>query len=344
LTTEPSAGDETPDIVIRNEEDAYRILQLAARDQIGSYGRIIFDGWPSLSFDLRGEKFEQSLTSTVMKGLIEFQKAIYQSYAVARFSSPTKRLTEEEKDALELKVTVGRGSSAFEINFQVIAEKLIEHLGARMNPTEVLVTVVAIAAMYFGKSAYLSFLNTRKDARMSEISDETQRQTLQALQYVSEQETQRLAIIAEITAKDSRIEAINKLAHDAHVDVVKTLAAGTGSRIEGVDITPEVAEILTQNTRRRSSIVRIDGLYRLLKIDWTDPLKLKVKAANVESGLQIDAEVQDDSFEGRYKEALKSAEWSRSPIALEVHARRVGEDDYRDAVILTATPVSTPQM
>lgn len=53
-----------------------------------------------------------------MKGLLEFQKGIYQSYASSYYGNSTKRLKKEEKEDLEIKVDVSSGSSNFNINFQ----------------------------------------------------------------------------------------------------------------------------------------------------------------------------------------------------------------------------------
>lgn len=331
--------DQLPDIVIRSEEDAYAVLELAKDNNLGPFGSLIFDGWPTLSIYLQGEKFHQSITPTVMRGLLEFQRGIYQSYAAAKYNQPTKRLSDEEKKALEIRVDVKNGSSDFGINFQELAIKLVEQLGGKMDPVHVLITVVSIAVLYFGSSAYKSFLEHRKDVRSKEVSDDTQRKTLEALQFTSAQETQRMKIIAELARQDHRVDNIGRIAYDAHSEVVKTLAAGDKAAIEGIPIEPEVAESLTRNARRRSAEVRLDGTYRLIKLDWSDPMKFKVKVFNTETGLQLDADVQDDSLTGRYKEALREAEWSRAPVALRINARLVGDSEYRDAVVIAAETV-----
>lgn len=330
------SNDQLPEIVIRSEADAYDILDKASRDEIGPYSTIRFDGWPTLNLYLKGQKFEQSITPTIMRGLLELQKSLYRSYASAKFNAPTKRLSDAEKEELEIKVSVKGGSSNFEINFQDIAIKLVEQLGAKMNPTEVLYAVVSIAALYFGTSAYKSYLENRKETRAKEVSDETLRKSIEALSFTSEQETKRTQIIAELASKDHRIENIVRLSHDAHTEVVKCLTAGTEARLDGISLPPDISEVLTQNARRKSNEVRLDGSYRLMKLDWSDATRFKVKVFNIGTGLQLDAEVQDDSLTGKYKEALKAAEWSRKPVKLQINAKLMGDDIYRDAVIISA--------
>lgn len=325
-----------PDLVIKSEEDAYRVLELASKDQLPPYGSLIFDGWPTLSIYLKGAKFKQSITPTVMRGLLEFQKGIYQSFAVARYDLQTKRLTEEEKKSLEIRVDVKDGSSDYGINFQEIALNLTQQLGGKMDQTHLAITVISIAVLYFGTSAIKTFLDNRKEVRIKEISDETQRKTLETLQYANEQETQRAKILSNIIQKNPSISDIDRLATDAHTELVKTLAAGDTGSILGVVVSPEAAESLTRNARRKSNEVRLDGIYRLIKLDWSDLNKFKVKVIGVENGLQLDAEVQDDSLTGKYKEALREAEWARSPVKLKINAKLLGEDEYRDVVVIAA--------
>ena len=324
-----------PNIVIRSEEDAYEVLRKARDGELGPYNSIVFDGWPTLNLYLKGDKFHQSITPTVMKGLLEFQKGIYRSYAAAKYDHPSKRLSEQEREDLEIRVDVNEGSSDLEINFQELAEKLLEQMVGKMNSQDIVITIVSIAVLYFGTSAYRSFLENRKETRMKEISDETQRETLAALKYTSEQETKRAQIIADLAQSNSKVDNISQIAFDAQIEVVKAMAAGSSAQVEGIPLTQEVAETLTQNARRKSEEVRLDGVYRLIKLDWTDPSKFKVRVFNTKSGIYLDAEVQDDSLTGKYKEALREAEWSRSPVVLKINAKTLG-DTYRNAVVISA--------
>lgn len=327
-----------PDIIITSEEEAYAVLRMAHEGAIRPFRNIVFKGWPTLSLYLQGPKFHQSLTPTIMRGLLEFQRGIYQSYAAAKYDHPSRRLTEEEKAALEIRVDVNDGSSDLEINFQELAVKLIEQLGGKMDPVHVLIIVVTIAVLYFGTSAYKSYLEQRKEIRLKEITDETQRKTIEALQFSGSQETERLKLVSALAKDDHRIEAIARIAYESQTEVVKSLAAGTSAKVEGVQLTPSIAEALTRNARRKSTEVRLDGIYRLVKLDWTDPLKFRVRIYNAETGDEFDADVQDDSLAGRYKEYLREAEWARSPVRLKINAKLFGADQYRDAVIVGVEP------
>lgn len=328
-----------PNVIIRSEAEAYDILTKALAGDVPEYDQIIFEGWPTLELYLKGEKFDQSLTPTVMKGLIELQKGIYRAYSVASFGTPNKRLTDEEKKDFEIKVDVKGGSSLLEINFGEVAKNLIQAIGGRMNSKDLLIAIISIAVLYFGDSSYKNYLENRKEIAIKESSDETQRETLKALKFNTEQETKRAEIIATLAANYPKVNGIASEARTAQAEVVKSLSAGDKSKVGGVALTPEITTTLTKNARRTSNEVRIDGQYKILKLDWSDPLKFKVRIYSPKTGIQLDAIVQDDSLDGKYKEAIKVGEWSRKLVELSVNAKLIGGSDYRDAVILTASLV-----
>lgn len=332
----PKSGSNYPDIIIKTEADAYYVLELAAKGKLPSYNRLIFEGWPSLNLYLKGEKFDQSITPTIMKGLLELQKGIYRSYAVASSGNASKRLTEQEKEDLEITVDVKDGSSNFDIDFTKVATKFIDMIGDKMDPTQIILLVLPVFLMYFGHSAYRTYLENRKEIKIREIGDETQRKMLEQMQFASEQETKRAQIMADIVKREPRVAEVERIAEDAHAGLIKSLGAGDKARVGGVPLTPEVVETLTQGARRKSHEVRLDGLYQVLKLDWSDPLRFRVKAYSKKTGIIIDADVQDGSLEGRHKEAIKEAEWSRKLVDLRINAKTPGDGTYKDAVIISA--------
>lgn len=335
--------NDLPDIVIRSEEEAYEWLERASKGDVAPYGTIKFEEWATFNLYLKGEKFERSLTPTVMKSLIEFQRGIYHAYASAKFGNPSKRLSDEEKDDLEVTVKVNPGSSDLDIDYTTVATKLVEQMAGKMTGSEILIAVVSIAVLWFGRSAWNSYLESRKEIKLAEIADEGQRATLEALNFSSEQETARARIIAELSNRDERIGEIARIAANTHTEVVRAISTASAARIEGTNIDPQLAEYLTSNPRRVSSDARLDGQYRLLKLDWSDPDAFKVKVFNVITGLHVDAVVQDDTLSGRYKDALREAEWSRAPVNLKITARAIGDNTYKDAVIIHAEPdISSP--
>jgi hypothetical protein len=330
-----------PNLVITNEEEAYRALELAAKDMLPEYNQLILDGWPTLDLYLKGDKFNQSITPTVMKGLIELQKGIYRAYSVAHYNDPKKQLANDERSELEISVKVNGGSSLFEIDYAEVATRLASELAGKMTGTQIVIMVLGLGAMFFGNSFAKSFLEGRKEERLRVSTDETQQRALESMVSMSQEETKRTETIARLADQNPQVKEMRDIATSVQSDLLKSVSSADSARFGGTVITNEVAEALTQGSRREAKQVRLDGDYRLLKLDWSFPSAFKVKIQNIQTGLELNATVQDESLTGAYKEAIKNAEWSRKRLALEINARVLGEHDYRDVIIVSAALVDS---
>jgi len=149
-------------VKVGTEDEAYSFIEryLAGKSLPES---ISFSGWPSLTFRLTGEKFDRSLTPSVMKGFIELQDQLNKSYALARYGVPdARKLSKEEREALEIEVKVGKGSSIVEVNMDGFLTKLLHELVGKMGPQEIMITALGAAVIFGGVAAFKLFLNNRK--------------------------------------------------------------------------------------------------------------------------------------------------------------------------------------
>lgn len=79
----------------------------------------------------------------------------------------------------------------------------------------------------------------------------------------------------------------------------------------------------------------MDGQYRILSVDSSNPDEFKVKLRCLRSKTEFVAKVQDKTMEGRHIEALKNGEWTRSPVKLQINAKDL-EGSIKDAVVIKA--------
>lgn len=326
------------DIAIRNETDAIALIEQHVRGALPEDARVVFDGWPSLVIKLEGEKFDQSLTPSVMKGFIELQKAINRSYAAARYDDPQRRLTDEEKDALEITVKVEQGSSLVEINLQEPILRILQDLVVRMDPNSALIAAVVTATLFVGKSIIGKYLENQRQDKADRARNERDRVVLENMQIMSAEETRRAQVIAGLVEQNHQLINVSRIAHDARTELVKSMSSADQVDIGGIVIDGDMASTLTRNAREMSSEIRIDGTYKILRVDASDPDVFKVKVANMESGREIEAAVQDDSVNSDNKRALQQAEWARRPVRLEINAKLL-RDRIHKAVILRVSSV-----
>ncbi|EIX9038479.1 TPA: hypothetical protein RQO35_002801 [Klebsiella michiganensis] len=320
--------------IVGSEQEAFDLLE-GYLDGLGLPESISFAGWPNLTIRLTGEKFNRSLTPSVMKGFVEMQSQINKSYALAKYGVPdVRRLTKEELDALEIEVTVEQGSSLVEVNIDGFLTKLTQELVGKMNATEIVFTVLGAAVIWGGVTVFKRFLDNRKDTRLAEISKEGEKEHLRTMQIMSEQETKRLQVIAEMIAEKPLLDNMDRMSYDAKTQMVKSFVRSDTAQIDGVTIDSEMAKELVANARRRSVEMRIDGIYRIEEVNNTDPECFKVKVRSIQTDQRLTCVVQDIFLdESGNKEALQKAEWERKPVHLSINAKHV-DGDIKSAVIL----------
>lgn len=325
--------NEMNNIVISSEDELFKILE----DYIetGSISdNIDLQKLPPLSIRLVGEKFEQSLTPNVMKGFVEMQNYINRTYRLVQYGDvDTQKLSKEEREALQLKITVERGSSLLNVNFDGLWTQ-IGQLATKMDATTLAITVLGSAAIWATSSGIKRFLDNRKEVRLAEIKKDEDKEHLQSLQLMSQEETKRAGIIANIVKQNAVLENIDRQAHDAKTSMFKSFSGVKEVEIGNTILDPETTTELTKNARRRSTEIRLDGTYKLEQVNSSDPELFKVRIRNINTNAVFEAIVQEQFLEGnKNKLLLMQAEWERKPVKLSINAK-ILDEKIKDAIIL----------
>lgn len=320
-------------IAIRSEDDAFEVIQKFLEG--GAFkGGIVLEGWPKLRVRLVGEKFESSITPSVMKSFIELQNLVYKSYALSQYDTDdTRKLSKEERDELEIEVKVEEGSSIFEIDFQDVLLKFAEKAGDSMPPELLAVTIVSLGVLWAGKTSYSSYLNYRKDIRMAEVKSEEQREMLTSIQASSKEETRRVQLLTQVMIAQPTLENVNRQAYDARTEMLRGFATADTATVSGLTVTSDVAHELVTSARRKAAERRLDGYYRIVRVDSSNPDEFRVKVRLHKSAKEFEAVLEDTSLDAAKKEVLQYAEWERTTVYLNINAK-VLDDDIKSAVII----------
>lgn len=308
-------------IKIRNEDDAFRAIQ-EFLNGAQFKGGIELEGWPKLKVRLVGDKFESSITPSVMKSFIELQNVVYKSYAIAQYDTEdTRRLSKEERDELEIEVKVEEGSSIFEVDFQEVLIKFAEKAGETMPPEMMVVTILGLGVLWAGKTSYTAYLNYRKDVREAEAKTEEQRDSLSTIEALSKQETARLEVLNRLLIAQPRLENVSRQVYDARNEMLKGFATADEATVSGVTVSGDVAQELVTNARRKAAEKRLDGFYRIVRVDSSNPDEFKVKVRKHRSTEEFEAVVEDTSLDEEKKDVLQYAEWERTTVFLSINAK-----------------------
>lgn len=326
-------------ITISSEEDLFAVLgKYITTGHIAD--NIDITNLPPLRIRLIGEKFDQSLTPNVMKGFVEMQNYINRTYRLVKYGDvDTKALSKEEREALQLQIKVEKGSSLVDVSFDGLWTQIGQLIG-KMSGTEAIITILGCAAIWGTATGIKHFLDNRKEVRLSEIKKESERENLKTLEVMSAEETKRTEIMAKLVMRNPVLENVDRQAYDAKTSLFKSLSSTEEVEIGGLVIDTEIASELIKNARRRSSEIRLDGIYKLEQVNSSDPNLFKVKVRNVNNGTQFEAIVQDQFLTGNQnKLLLMQAEWDRKAVKLSINAK-ILDDKIKDATILSVDDVN----
>ncbi|MGI3081132.1 hypothetical protein ACRTEU_23905 [Vibrio alginolyticus] len=310
-------------ITIQNEDQLFEVLKGIDQDVLDVEGtKLHFDGWPTFTMRVVGEGYDATITPALMKGFLELQSAIYRSYAMARYNTPkATKLSQYERDLLTIKIKVEQGSSLFGIDFQEILENLAGELVGKMDAKTIVITVLGFAALYFADSSYKNYLDSRVQTRVQEVQSEEKKAMFEHMKFAQEQETERAKIMASLVASQPRLQTISNFSNDAKAELIKRGGNGDLLEVQGIEIDGESATELMKNARKKSNAILLDGQYRILFVDSSNPESFKVKLRSIDSKDEFMAVVEDTTLDHKFLLALQKGEWSRKPIKLHIDAK-----------------------
>ena len=330
-------------LTIKSEADAFEAIQRYLDDG-GFKGGVTLSGWPKLEIRLSGEKFDASITPPVMKSFLELQNLVYKSYAIAQYDSDdTRKLSSAERGELEIVVKVEEGSSIFEIDFQGVLEKFAEKAAETMSPELIAITVIGLGVLWVGKTSYGAYLDYRKEVRQGEAKTEEQRNMLDTMQQASKEETKRVELLTRLILREPKLEAVSRQAYDTQTEMLKGFSTADEATVAGITTSGDVAQELVSNARRKASEQRLDGFYRVLRVDSSDPEAFKVKVRKHRSSIEFEALVQDITLDAEKKEVLQYAEWERTIVFLNINAK-ILDEVIKSAVVIGVERRDPPEL
>lgn len=330
-----------PNYVIKSENDAFDFLQTLSSLENEALNdiEISFDGWPVLDIVLKGAQFESTITPTIMSGLLELQKAIYRSFAIAKYKSVNiNKLTKAEKDELEIRVSVSQGSSILGIDLQKILEKLMENAGSKLDKKTIFGIALVAGICYAGPTAYSTFLEEKRLLRQAELTSEQEIAKLESVKFAEEQETQRMKMLSDLVSESAQLSNIKSYSEDSKAKLIKSFRKVDKVIIDGIEVEGEVATELSKNARNKAVPIRLDGIYRVLVVDTTLADHIRIKVKDLSTKDEFNAAVFDESVDEKYKTLIQEAEWSKKPISLQINARDVG-GEIRGAQVISAKAI-----
>ncbi|MDQ8200678.1 hypothetical protein QEH56_21100 [Pelagicoccus enzymogenes] len=320
-------------IEIRDEITALNLLRDLVEDRYDEPPEIEFKGYGSIQIRYRGDRFDQTVTASVMAGLLELQRELYRTFCIARYDEPNlRRLTKEERDALELSFRIEKGSSLININFAEILQNFSK-LGKKMTGKQITICALSAILAFGGYHSWKAYLSHRKEVRLAEVKSEEHAKTLEQIAEMDKNETERLKLFAELARKDERVDAIRSYGTNAQLALLKSAEAADEMEVQGLRLDGDTAHDLVKNARRQSYEKTIHAGFTVLKVDATKKNKFVVTVKSLDGDQIINAEVPDTDLNIPLKKIIRSAEWERLELKLKIKAKLIGEDITKAEIV-----------
>ncbi|MGF1723198.1 hypothetical protein [Photobacterium nomapromontoriensis] len=170
-------------VTITSNEDFIEFTKRVLLDNDNSIDDVKFDGWPTVNYYIKGERYNQSLPITAMEGYVGYQQELYRLFTDLKYNSASlQMLRADDKADLELVFRVKEGSSDTEADGWSLLNKLTDSLTAittGMDGMEKLILIITIAGFISGSFCYYVRSNRK----------------LENEQFLAQQETTRAALL-----------------------------------------------------------------------------------------------------------------------------------------------------
>lgn len=327
-------------VYVSSEDEAWEVLQTAIDSGLSpdKIPLVQFKNWPSVTVELPHTQIEGSISPSMMEAFIELQKTIYRAHTfVTSDTGDLRSLSRVEKGNLEFRLKVEKGSSHYEVDLTQIIEKLGAEAINKMTPTHIVVSVLGIALIVASTVVLKSWLNTRTNIRLREIDDAEKRAWLENQKYSLEQDTKRLEVLAKALSREPILQEVEAAADGARHQLVKAISEEQGGVISGVNLNPEAGFEIVSSRRQQAQDIRLDGVYRVTKVDTTVPDGFRVTLSDIATGQEVTASMLDVLISEEQRQIVKDAEWNKTIIHVEMTGRRL-RNRVVDAVIQRVSP------
>jgi hypothetical protein len=321
-------NDQRVRIIIRSADDAWELLQQALSGQdLPENLTLIFDGWPTFELNVRGKDWHSTVPTRVMGPLLEVQRDLHRAYANIRYGAPNlRKLSDEERDLLELVVKVEEGSSDYQApmweQFTELAKKAVE----KMNSRDVVIAVLGAAVVFGGVEINKAWVAVAQE----------EKQVNQTVE-LSKQETERLKVFADAVKERPALKEARADFEASQNRLLKTVKPGDTVQLKGVALAGTDAMAITHNERARASDIHLTGTFGVIAIDASKAAGFRIKVARINDGMTFSATVPLE-LDSDQKDLIQKAEWSKGAklVQLDIRATTL-RGSITDAVVVSAS-------
>lgn len=303
------------EVIIRNEQDAWNWLRKALDNSpdLDQPVDLKFDGWPILNLHFSGHDFDASVPTRIMPPLLDAQKEIHRLFCLLRYGEQNlRKLTNDDRERLELVVKVEKGSSEFLTNLAEKLEEIGKSAVSRMESKHILIAVLGGALMWTSEVAWKAWLD--QQAKVKEVETRVQ---------MSQLEKEKLALFQRAVKADPALKDVSNGIDDFRNDALHKMKPADSFAVPNtnIEVDGRYAADITHKPKEQSHETRIDGEFVIQSVASGETSGFKLKVKRVLDGKLIAISIPADALNNEQIEILKNNEWAKKPVILEINAK-----------------------
>lgn len=327
--------------VISNNEEAWDFIRKAVTDKnILDNSKIEFKNWPNIVFKFNGERFNDGLLpASIAQSIADLQNDIYKSYKIIRYNDENKRLTDAEKELLEIKVKIEKGS----LNILGSLDKIFDKIADRVLEMDTNVQIAVVVAIGLGWTTQkvMSFLSDRQEKNNSHTEEMA---NIKAQESKDLKDKEIILALANQNPNTERAFNITQESKNRFVKNVKnedeTLSIGNNGKESSAELyTIKDAEALrARGSRRKFNVTETEFNARIIKVDYVNNKNPTIEFLD-HNDIKFTAslEISDKTLLDKIKISVGTNE----SITLVVSARESEEGEYKDLIVVDSRTKSS---
>ena len=289
---------------IKGENEAIEYVKNALK---GSYDSDVieleFSGWPQFHINVKGAKYDSTLTAALMRSLLELQTHLNRVYAEVVYGKSARSLTDEERKSLEIIYKVESGSSNVVADLSGFFTELGKNAVDKMTGKQVVTVVLGAAVIWAGASSYSSYLSSGQK---------------------SKEEQNRHEVTMALLGESPKLKDIKEEQGALYTNILRSVQDAEKVILGTTEIPQAMLEEITKPDRQTIEMKRIDDQYQIMSLK-IKPDSYRIDLLRVSDGKIIPTELFKGHLLMSEMDSIMKAFSSELPIQLNVVAKIKGE-------------------
>jgi len=294
----------TTALKINNDADALAYIQQSFDGLYdNSVVELCFDNWPIFHINVKGDRYNSTLPTSLMRSLIDLQSHLNRVYAEIIYGRDARTLTQEERNSLEIIFRVNQGSSDIFADLSGVFSAIAGTAMSQMTGKQLVTTVLGVAALWGGASSYDSYLTKTNDKTA---------------------EKNRHEITLELIKQQPKLLQIQNDHIATNTNILRSVSDAEQVTLDTTVINNDELGMITRSERKETELRRLDDLFLISSLKKKQD-SYKIEIIRKSDNLNILTELFKNHLSIDEMNQIMNAFTSDTPIPLNIVGRVRGE-------------------